>query len=477
MPLDLAQRHLTIADGMKKSYLNTAQYLVQLKSIELQINQNQLQEAAQQLNQLVAIAAHDPRLFLLGSCLAEAARNPGGMLVAARKAHELAPQWPVATIHLAAVLASRGEADEAMALAEQAIQPAKKQATSPSTDSELLIKAATVAHRLNLHPQALQWLRQAEQISPDDPSIRYKIGLTLTRSGDPASAINIFTDLLQQEPSNPALLNARMQAYLRAQQTPQAIRDGETLLTMEPANEEYQFYLDVAHGLSPKTLPVALVSGLFDDYAARFDHHIVVQLQYKLPRDVAKMISQWHPDRKGDVLDLGCGTGLLGVCLGPIAGVLVGVDLSGAMIEQAKRHHVYDSFHQVNLVDALQATPSELYHVITALDVLIYVGRLDAVIPNAYRILLPGGRFVFSCETGADGEPDYALQSSYRYTHQLSYVQRLLQEAGFEDMAVEERVLRFEGDQPVQSFLVTARKAPPKVKKSASRPKKGGKPS
>ena len=457
---------------MNSPFSHTRQYLAQLKSIEQQIKQNQLQEAALQLNLLAKTNSHDPRLFLLGSRLAEAARNPDGMWVAARKAHELAPQWPVATIHLAGVLASRGEAEEAMTLAEQATL----QADQAAIDAELLTKAAAVAQRLNRHPQALQWLRQAEQISPDDVSIRYKIGLILTQGGDPASAIDLFTELLLQRPNNPALLSARMQACLSAQQTAQAIRDGETLLAMEPANEEYQFYLDVARGLTPKTLPVALVSGLVDADAVRFGDPVDVQLQHKLSRDVAQMISQWHPDRKGDVLDLGCGTGLLGACLGPIEGVLVGVDLSGDMLEQATRRRVYDSFHQVNLLDALQATPENLYHVITALDVFIYVGNLDAVIPNAYRILLPGGRFLFSCETGADGAADYALQNSFRYTHQPSYVQRLLQQAGFEDIAVEDRMLRFEADQPVQGFLVSARKPLPKVRKSGSRPKKSGKP-
>jgi predicted TPR repeat methyltransferase len=443
---------------MQPPYSLADPYLVQLKSIEQQIEQNQLQEAALQLNLLVKTNSHDPRLFLLGSRLAEAAGNPDGMLVAARKAHDLTPQWPVASIHLASVLATRGEAEEAMSLAGQALQQSAAQGIPRPDQTELLTKAAVVAQRLNLHAQALQWLRQAEQLNPNEPSIRYKIGLTLNHIGEPASAIEIFTDMLLQQPGSAALLSARMQACLGAQQTAQAIRDGEALLAMEPANEEYRFYLDVALGITPKTLPVALVSSLVDGYADGFDHHLVVQLQYKLPRDVAQLIMQWHPDREADVLDLGCGSGLLGACLGPMEGVLVGVELSGQMIEQAQRHHVYDSFHQVNLLDALKATPDDLYHVITALDVLIYVGSLDTVIPDALRILLPGGRFVFSCETGVDGASDFALQSTYRYTHQFSYVERLLKQAGFEDIAVEDRILRLEAGQPVQSFLVTARK-------------------
>ena len=106
---------------MNNPFSHTRQYLAQLKSIEQQINQNQLPEASLQLNLLARTNSHDPRLFLLGSRLAEAARNPDGVLQAARKAHELAPQWPVATIHLAGVLASRGAAEEAMSMAGQAI--------------------------------------------------------------------------------------------------------------------------------------------------------------------------------------------------------------------------------------------------------------------------------------------------------------------------------------------------------------------
>jgi predicted TPR repeat methyltransferase len=460
---------------MKIPFSNAKKYVEQLISIEQKISQNQLEQAALQLNQLGKTAAHDPRIFLLGARLADAARNPDGMLQAARKAHQLAPQWPTASIYLSGVLAGRGEAEEAMSMAEQALQQATLQA---SVDVELLTQVAAIAQRFELHSHVLQWLRQAEQLSPGDVSIRYKIALTLNASGDPASAIGIFTDLLQQQPTSPILLSARMQACLNAQQTEQAILDGEALVAMEPANELYSFYLSMARGETPKTLPAALVVDLFDGFASRYERHWVVQLQYKLPWDVAQMISQWHPDRKGDILDLGCGTGLLGVGLGPIEGVLVGVDLSNEMIVQANRHHIYDSFHQVNVLDALQATPADQYHVISALDVFNYVGSLDSVVPNAYRILLPGGHFVFSCEAGVanDVGPGYALQSTYRYMHQRNYVQRLMKAAGFKEIVIEDNVLRYEAGQPVQGLLVTALKPIKAAGKTARRSPKNAKP-
>jgi len=440
---------------MNASLSNTEHYRAQLKHIEQQISQNQLQDAAQQLNLLARTNSQDPRLFLLAALMAEAAHNPDGMLQAARKAHELAPQWHAATIYLAGVLAGRGEATEAMKLAKQAIDQAL---FLPEVHVELLYKAAAVAQRLNFHREALQWLRRAEHIDPDNLAVRVQIARTLTFSGDAAGAIAILNDLLQKQPENPVLLVNRLQARLEVGQTEQAIRDGETLVAMDASNEVYRFYLDIARGRTPATQPFTVATGLFDGYAARFDQHLVVQLQYKLTREVAQTILQWYPDRQVDVLDLGCGTGLLGACLGRVNGALIGVDLSQEMLDKAMAHKVYDRFHRVNILDALEATPSDHYDVITALDVLIYVGDLDRVIPNARRILVPGGRFVFSCESAAQDEADFALQGDSRFTHQRSYVQRLLQQAEFGDINMEDRVLRHENGLPVSGFLVTARK-------------------
>ena len=456
---------------MKNSFSNADRFIAQLKSIEQQINQNQLQKAALALNQLGKTDPNDPRVFLLGSRLADAARNPEAMLQSALKAYQLAPQWPVASLHLANVLASRDDAHQAMILAVQAVQQATAQS---SADLSLLSDAAALAQRLGQYPQALAWLRQAQQVAPQDIGTQYKIGLALSASGEFDSAIAIFTTLLAQRPAELSLLIARRQAALGAQQMALAAQDSEALLVLDPQNEEHLYYLAIARGETPETQPASIVALLFNELATQFDQRLVVHSQYKLPRDVAEMIKAWHPDSKSDVLDLGCGTGLLGACLGRMEGVLVGVDLSEGMLAQASRHQVYDRFHQVNVLDALQATPEGQYHIITALDVLIYVGKLDSVIPDAYRILLPGGRFVFSCEAGAEGDADYALKSSNRYTHQRRYVQRLLEEAGFKDIEMQDRILRYEADQPVHGFLITAFKPAQTAPKKAPRKAEAG---
>jgi predicted TPR repeat methyltransferase len=197
---------------------------------------------------------------------------------------------------------------------------------------------------------------------------------------------------------------------------------------------------------------------LYDGFAELFDQHVVAGLKYSLPRDVARIITERYPDRTLNVLDLGCGTGLLGACLGRIQGAMVGVELSPQMIEQAGRHGVYDRFHNVDLLDALEATPASLYDVIAALDVFVYAGDMSRAIPDAFRILRSAGYFIFSCERALEDEPDLLLRPTQRFAHKASHVESMCLAAGFEQVTIDSVSLRLENNEPVEGFLVIARK-------------------
>jgi len=230
------------------------------------------------------------------------------------------------------------------------------------------------------------------------------------------------------------------------------------LLAAEPDNEQYAYWNQLALGRTPARQPAGMVRSLYDGMADMYDQRVVAGLKYKLPRDVGAKIRQLYPDNKLNVLDLGCGTGLLGAVLGRIDGGMIGVELSPAMIQQAAKHGVYDRFHNVDLLDALQETPASLYDVIAALDVFIYVGDISGAIPNAFRVLRAGGHFIFSCETAAEDEADLVLRPSQRFAHKASHVEALCRAAGFAEVVLEPTTLRYEGIEPVQGFVVTARK-------------------
>jgi predicted TPR repeat methyltransferase len=198
---------------------------------------------------------------------------------------------------------------------------------------------------------------------------------------------------------------------------------------------------------------------LFDKYAPRFDAELVGALKYRVPRRVAEFIRQRSPSLDVSILDLGCGTGLLGVYLGGVAGAFIGVDLSARMIEQAARHRVYTELRQTDLLDELRAAPAGTYDYVTANDVFIYVGDVSEVIPAAFKAIRPGGALIFSCETAQEAEGALVIRPSKRYAHSVSSIQAFCRDAGFESCAIETIDLRYERGAPIAGFIVIAAKA------------------
>jgi predicted TPR repeat methyltransferase len=247
----------------------------------------------------------------------------------------------------------------------------------------------------------------------------------------------------------------RIKLRIAQGETEAALEDIRSLEEKYPADPTLAYYASLARAEIPRNTPAHLHQAMFDDLAERFDKHLVLGLNYQLPKIVAGQLIARHPNKDFNLLDLGCGTGLLGLFLGPMQGYLIGVDSSLKMIEEAAKHGVYDRFHNVDLLDALKNTPANEYDVLTLLDVLIYIGDPELVLPNAARILKPGGELIFSCETAPEEGPDFVLQGSHRYAHKRSHIESLCKQAGF-SVSTEELVLRQEGGQPLQGFVVTA---------------------
>jgi predicted TPR repeat methyltransferase len=422
-----------------------------LQTVNHLIASGKLPEAAQRLNAARKSSPADPRVYLMGMRLAEAAGNPKGAQESARKAVELAPEWPVAVTELAFLLARQNQFKEAMELAEKAVQ-------LDGNNPELLARVIDVAHRAQSIPRAIAWLERAAEISPGNTNIKLLLARDWRHTGQHDKALAAYDRLLETSPTNSHALMGRAQTALAAGDRALALKDCEALQALHPDDEEVLFHLELARGNMPKRLPAKMVRSMFDGFADLFDQHVVAGLKYKLPREVARIIIERYPDRKLNVLDLGCGTGLLGACLGRIQGSMIGVDVSVPMIGQATRHGVYDRFHNVDLLEALEATPESLYDVIASLDVFVYVGDISRAIPDAFRILRGGGHFIFSCETALESEADLVLRDTNRYAHKASHVESMCRAAGFEEVAIDPITVRLENNEPVEGFLVIARK-------------------
>jgi len=157
----------------------------------------------------------------------------------------------------------------------------------------------------------------------------------------------------------------------------------------------------------------------------------------------------------GPVLDLGCGTGLVGVALMDMLGeTLVGVDLSRRMLEEAGAKGLYSALRQEDLLGLL-AEPGEAYDLVIAADVFCYLGRLDRVLALAAGRLAPQGLLIFSVERAPDGT-GFSLHRQGRYAHARDLVEADLSAAGLRVVEIREEVLRHDLGRPVEGLLVVA---------------------
>ncbi len=215
---------------------------------------------------------------------------------------------------------------------------------------------------------------------------------------------------------------------------------------------------------TPEQPPSVYVERLFDDYAERFDHALVEKLGYSVPEKLAAVIGRVNGGgRFRHVTDLGCGTGLFGERIRDRADFLEGFDLSANMLAKAEAKGVYDRLAQADL--SLAPEDSGVFggleqrraDLVSAADVLMYLGNLEGVFVIADRLLAPGGLFAFSVEDagGADG---FVLRPSLRYAHPEAYIASLCKESGLSMIATERTIIRRDAGEPIAGILFLARK-------------------
>ena len=209
-------------------------------------------------------------------------------------------------------------------------------------------------------------------------------------------------------------------------------------------------------------MPEGYVRALFDGYAPAFDRALTEGLGYRAPELLLRAVQAAHPGtgiKFGSVLDLGCGTGLAGAAFRPFCDWLVGVDLSPAMLAQARAKGLYDRLIEGEVLGFLgdEAAAKARYHLILAADVFMYLDDLAPVLKAATLVLAPSGSVAFSVETHAgDG---VTLRDTLRYAHGAAHVRAALAAAGLALVSLDSAATRTEKGEPVPGLIVVARNA------------------
>lgn len=288
----------------------------------------------------------------------------------------------------------------------------------------------------------------------------------LAAHGERRAAETAYRELLAAEPENLGVLKvlaALLRQDARLGELAEVLRRVHTLeaahlgVAVERQAEAVDF-LQSAEGAGevPAAAPRAYVAALFDGYAERFDDHLTETLGYRGPQVIydaaASALGPTAAHLK--ILDLGCGTGLVGERFRPLARLLHGVDLSSSMVDQARAKGIYDRLVVGELAEFLSAREG-VYDVIVAADVFCYLGELRGVLAACRRNLEPGGLLAFTVE--ADPGACYRLRATRRYAHGRGYLESASREAGLTVLRLEEAALRRQGDRPLAFYLCVTR--------------------
>ena len=252
---------------------------------------------------------------------------------------------------------------------------------------------------------------------------RFAYGRAAAEDGDFAAAAEMFEQALDKAPDWAPAWFALAEARQALGDPAGAAEAFRKTLEADPADAQGAGARRalIGAGEPPTALPQAYVRRLFDDYAPRFETHLIDNLDYRGPALIMEALDAAAPGRRfASALDIGCGTGLMGEAFRARVDRLTGVDLSPAMIAKARVRGLYDALAAADAVSWLMRPPAQAFDCVVAADALPYFGALEPFFAACRRALAVGGLFAFSVET-FDGD-GFRLGPAMRFAHGLGYV-------------------------------------------------------
>jgi predicted TPR repeat methyltransferase len=192
----------------------------------------------------------------------------------------------------------------------------------------------------------------------------------------------------------------------------------------------------------------------FDEVSPRFDELMLHHLHYcghlQLRELAERAVHPLAPPLT--ILDLGCGTGLVGEVFKDLAagGCLDGIDLAPRMIEATRTRGIYDDLILGDLETVL-AEPGPRYDLILSADTMIYLGDLAPTFSGVANRLERNGFYVFAVES-KEGE-GWEQTPQNRFRHSEAYLRAEAANAGLAMVDLMPTVLRREADEPVPGLV------------------------
>lgn len=357
----------------------------------------------------------------------------------------LAPGHPAFVLHRAHALARLGRGEEALAGYRAVLDAAPDLVDAWRGLARLQARLGDAAGALASRERALA-------LAPDDPEVQLEHAAALL-PGDAAAAAARLREFLAAHPGDAQAWTWLGRAELRRGDAAAAREAFERAVALDPGDAVAAHYRAALAGTLPEAVEAEYVRGLFDDFADRFDATLVGRLAYRTPGLLAAFLAEEGGVAR-EVLDLGCGTGLMAAELAAPDRAIDGVDLSSRMLAQARAKGLYRSLHEAEL-GAFLASAEQQWDWIVAADVFVYMAELGPVLAAMRLRLRPGGCLAFSIEASSGARVELPAATG-RYRHDPQAVAAALVEAGFRDIRQREVELRREMGEAVAGVLFLA---------------------
>lgn len=359
-------------------------------------------KAIKNFKKAITLKPNSPEVFYNLGLSFHNVGNFKSALFSYRKAIELKPNYAEAHCNLGVSFSELGDFKEALVCYQKTI--------------EIDPKYAGAYYNLgNIYREKEQWslaidnYNRAIDIKPDYAEAHYHLGIVYSKKGCEEKSLNLFRRTLKLQPYNAGALHL----------------------------------INSITGNKRNAAPKKYVADLFDNYANNFEDSLVRKLGYKFPKILKKKIVKDKKTNLGSVLDLGCGTGLVGCEIRNNCDLLVGVDLSMLMIEKAKFKKVYNKIYQNDIVEFLTENTLDFNYFIAA-DVFVYIGDLNKIFELIKNRNKNRGRLVFSTEH-IDGD-SFCIEKSGRFSHSKNYIESLCEKYSYSIAYFKKFSLRMEQD-------------------------------
>lgn len=312
----------------------------------------------------------------------------------------------------------------------EAISAFKKSVELSNNEFESYYNLGNALSANNQYEESLVILKKAIDIKPNDAFVCNNIGNTFKKLNKKKEAIEYYEKAIDLKKDfglaykNLGLILHEIGEFKEAE------KKYEKALENSPQNSPV--YIEANHLLSSLigkddvNETSAYARQLFDKGANDFEELLVEKLNYNLPKIVSNFLIEFKKGKLlGSVLDMGCGTGLLGKEIKQYCNYLEGVDISKSMLEEALSKKAYNKLVLGEIKNYLSKSDLN-FDFFISLDTFIYIGDIEEIFKLIVSRNNSNGKFIFSTEynemTNNNG---YFLEKSGRFSHSHTYIERL----------------------------------------------------